>query len=132
MDHRFLIIGPGRISKKYVEIISKIKNAKVVGAVGRTTGKTERYAIEHGIEHFGIDIGQVAEKSKATAAVICTPNARHHEGVIEASNLGLHCICEKPLDIHPDEQNEMIRSCRKNKVKLAVSYQIRFRDSFSN
>ncbi|MDQ1912080.1 Gfo/Idh/MocA family oxidoreductase [Paenibacillus sp. GD4] len=122
-QHRFVLIGHGNISTKYISAIrSKLPFAEIVGVIGRSSIKVEAFAEEHGIPYYGTDLREVAENAEATAAIICTPNALHHEGVLQASRLGLHCLCEKPLHISAEKQADMIRSCRENGVKLGVSY----------
>lgn len=124
--HRIVMIGHGMISHAYLQAFRAHENAEIVGVVGRDSERVRAYANEHQIPVFGTDLADVAKRAQATAAVICTPNALHDEGVIKASRLGLHCLCEKPLHISPERQRVMIESCRTNQVKLAVSYMRRF------
>lgn len=124
--HRVMLIGHGVISKAYMQAFAKLEDTRIVGVVGRNAERVRQFAAQHGIEYFGTDIEQVAKESAATAVVICTPNALHYDGVMTASRLGLHCLCEKPLHISPQKQTEMIESCRRHGVKLGVSYMRRF------
>lgn len=125
-QHRFVLIGHGSISRTYVNTISQIKQAEIVGVVGRDEGRVKAYAADHNIAVYGTQLEEVARKSAATAVIIVTPNALHNDAVIEAARLGLHCLCEKPLDIDPAKQLEMIEACRRHGVKLGVSYMRRF------
>lgn len=125
-EQRVILIGHGNISKSYLRAFAKLPQASIVGAVGRSADKVKAFAEEHGLAFYGTELEQVAREAQATAAVICTPNAAHYEGVMKASRLGLHCICEKPLHIALDKQEEMIESCKRHGVKLAVSYMRRF------
>ena len=124
--HRFVIIGPGYISQRYVEKISTMHHASVVAVVGRNADRTRCYARQHGIAAYGTDLKTVVNEIHPQSAIICTPNALHHEGVIAAANLGLHCLCEKPLDVSRQRQHSMIDACRRNGVKLGVAYIHRF------
>lgn len=121
-QHRIVLVGHGGISKSYVRAFAKLDQAAIVGVVGRSGDKAQAFADQYGIAVSGTSLEEVAKKAEATAVVICTPNAAHYEGVMEASRLGLHCLCEKPLHIDPAKQQEMIASCKKHGVKLAVSY----------
>jgi UDP-N-acetyl-2-amino-2-deoxyglucuronate dehydrogenase len=122
-QHRFILIGHGNISTKYIAAIrAVVPAAEIAGVVGRSAEKVAAFAKEHRIPYYGTDLKTVAEQAEATAAIICTPNALHDEGVLAASRLGLHCLCEKPLHISPERQREMIRSCQEHGVKLGVSY----------
>lgn len=125
--HRFILVGHGNISVKYAAAIARFADkAEIAGVVGRNPDKCAEYARQHGIPVWGTDLKEVAKRAGGTAAVICTPNFLHDEGVMEASALKLHCLCEKPLHIDPARQAEMIASCRENGVMLAVSYMRRF------
>jgi predicted dehydrogenase len=126
MKQRVILIGHGGISKSYVSAFSKNEKADIFGVVGRDNKRVKEFAWKNDIQIFGTDVKEVNERAKATAAVICTPNANHYEGVLTASQLGLHCLCEKPLHISVEKQQEMIYSCQEHNVKLAVSYMRRF------
>ncbi|WP_199613951.1 Gfo/Idh/MocA family protein [Paenibacillus alkalitolerans] len=124
--HRIVLIGHGVISKAYLKAFASIPEAEITAVVGRNAEKAAAFAAEHGIPVSGTDIAETSARSQATAAVICTPNASHYDGVMAASRSGLHCLCEKPLHISPDKQREMIASCKERGVLLAVSYMRRF------
>ena len=130
MRHRILLVGYGTISKQYVSVIKELSNMDITGVAGRDIEKVKLFAQENGIEHYGTDIMNVAEAATATIALICTPNAAHYQGVKEAANCGLHVLCEKPLDIYPEKQDEMIDICRNNNVKLGVCYRLRMLEHF--
>lgn len=125
-NHTFILIGHGVISHAYLKALSNIEGAEIIGVVGRNAERVKAFAEKNTISFYGIDLEDVATRSGATSAIICTPNALHFEGVMEAAKLGLHCLCEKPLHISPEKQIEMIESCRVNGVKLGVSYMRRF------
>jgi UDP-N-acetyl-2-amino-2-deoxyglucuronate dehydrogenase len=126
MVHRMLLVGPGAISKRYLNVIKEIPEIRMVGVVGREQEKTRHYAEENQIPFYGTDLQTVVEASQADMVLICTPNAVHFDGVIKAAGLGLHVLCEKPLGISPEKQAEMIRFCRERGVKLAVGFLYRF------
>ncbi|WP_438346930.1 Gfo/Idh/MocA family protein [Paenibacillus sp. FA6] len=126
VNHRIVLNGHGTISGAYLKACALIPNADVVGVVGRNAKRAEDFAQQHGIAVFGTSLADVVTRSSATAVIICTPNALHDEGVLAAAELGLHCLCEKPLHISLDKQREMIEACEKAGVKLAVSYMRRF------
>lgn len=119
---RIVLVGHGGISQSYLKAFAGMESAVICGVVGRNLTKVQAYAREHGISVAGTSLEEVARRAEATAVVICTPNATHYEGVMEAARLGLHCLCEKPLHIDPVRQQEMVGACREHGVKLAVSY----------
>lgn len=130
MIHRILLIGHGGISESYIKVITAIPNAIICGVIGRSIDNVSRFANKHGIAVYGTVLKEVARRAEATAAIICTPNSLHNEGVTDAAAIGLHCLCEKPLHISPEIQQAMIAKCKENGVKLAVSYMRRFSTHF--
>ena len=126
MAQKIVLIGPGSISKRYLEAAAGVDGMAVVGVVGRDAEKTAAYAASFGIAHHGTDLAEVVRKAGPTMALICTPNSLHYQGVMAAARLGLHVLCEKPLHILPARQEQMIQACRKHGVKLGVAYCYRF------
>ena len=124
--HRIVLVGHGTISKAYLKAFASVPEADIVGVVGRNPEKAAAFAAEHGIPAHGVDLAETAARVGADAAVICTPNAAHYDGVMAAARAGLHCLCEKPLHIAPEKQREMIAACKERGVVLAVSYMRRF------
>ena len=124
--YKAIIIGPGSISRKYIQAANTINEMKVIGVVSRNLEKARKYADEMNIQYWGDNLRSVALNSNANVAIVCTPNAVHRKIVLEASELGLHILCEKPLATTREAQNEIIETCRKANVKLGVSYLYRF------
>ncbi len=128
MEHRIVLIGHGGIAKCYAGIIAGLPHAEVCGVVGRDSARAQAFAAEHGIAAWGTDVADVAARARATVAILCTPNGAHYVGVMEAAAAGLHCLCEKPLAIEPQQAGAMIAACRDRGLKLSVSYMRRFTD----
>jgi len=126
MEHKVLIVGPGMISETYIDRIHKIDGMTTVGVVGRDLQKTKQYAQTKEIPIYGTDISEVTAECNATMTIICTPNATHYENVLAAAELGLDILCEKPLHIHPEKQNEMTTICHQKNLKLCVCFMRRF------
>lgn len=126
VEHRVLLVGHGMISSRYLDAFGSLTKAQIVGIVGRDQERAEAYARQHGIAYADTDLRRAAEATRATAVVVCTPNGVHDQAVFTAAELGLHCLCEKPLHIVPETQDEMVKRCREQGVKLGVSFMRRF------
>ena len=118
---KFVIVGSGNISNTYVKALANIENAELTGIVSRK-GKKPSSLNNADIEVAG-SINKI--KNDFDAVILCTPNAFHHEGAVEAAGIGKHVLTEKPLDISLENMDLMINSCRKANVKLGVAYQRR-------
>lgn len=117
---KFVIIGSGNISNRYIEAIKNIAGSEVVGIVSRNMNATGKHKNIPSFRTLN-DIDQNFD-----AIIICTPNGLHHVSAIEAAELHKHVLCEKPIDITIESIDKMIESCRKNNVKLGVTYQRRY------
>ena len=118
---RFAIIGAGNIANTYINAVKNIDNADITAIVSRSKSP----------DSFKDDIKIYRKLNEIPtreydAVILCTPNGLHHAGAIEASNLGKHVLCEKPIDIDLKKIDLMILSCNENNVKLGVAYQRRF------
>jgi len=60
------------------------------------------------------------------AVYIATPNYLHRKQAVAAAEQGKHILCEKPFAINVRECRQIIASCKKNDVKLAVGFMMRF------
>lgn len=64
--------------------------------------------------------------SGINALYIGSVNADHYEQAMKAAEAGINILCEKPLALSSKQAAEIISSCEKNNVLLAVNYVLRF------
>lgn len=57
---------------------------------------------------------------------VTLPSFLHKEYTLKAAEAGKHVICEKPLALHLEDAEAMIRSCEQNGVRLFVGHVVRF------
>jgi predicted dehydrogenase len=117
---KFVIVGSGNISRTYANAIDQLDSVSVVGLVSRQQRRPEHFT--EGIPVFS---SLSAVNLPFDAVILCTPNGLHHQGAIEAAQLGKHVLTEKTLEINPANMDAMMDACRNTDVKLAVSYQRR-------
>ncbi len=117
---KFIIIGSGNICRTYFLAVQQIEDAEIVGLVSRSKSRPD--FVEDNVEI-------AAQLDKITTAfegvIVATPNGMHHQGAIEAAQLGKHVLTEKPLDINIVNMDRMIAACHDAGIKLAVSFQHR-------
>lgn len=114
---RFAILGSGNITNTYISAFKNIAGAEAVAIISRDPSSVKsNVPAFSSLSEVNIDFD---------AVIICTPNGLHHVGAIQASEMGKHVLCEKPIDIAIDSIDKMIDSCNKNNVKLGVAYQRR-------
>lgn len=120
-NFRFVIVGSGNISQTYQKVVDKLDGMELAGIVSRSADKTD-FNLDKSIE---IAPSMDAVSTEFDAVILATPNHCHHQGAIQAAELGNHVLTEKPLDITIDAMDSMIDICRAHGVKLGVAYQRR-------
>lgn len=124
---RIGIIGLGNISDIHAQAIAVSKNAELVSAYSRSKEKAENFGEKYGVTSYD-NWGEFITDSNLDAVSICTPNGAHLEYSTKAAEAGKHVIIEKPIEVTVERAKELINSCERNNVKLAVIYQSRFMD----
>lgn len=124
------IIGCGGIANgKHLPSLEKISEASLVAFCDIDKAKAQLAA-----ETYGSDDSKVYEDYRDLLADktidivhICTPNNTHKSITMDALDAGKHVMCEKPMAKTTDEAREMINAAKRNKKKLTIGYQNRFR-----
>ena len=123
---RIGIIGCGGICQTHMEAYSHIPQAEIVACCDILPERLERMKEKWGIEKGYLDWKDMLKKEKLDAVDICTPNGVHCAPVVDACNMGLHAMVEKPMAMNPAECEKMIAAAKKNNVQLAVGFQYRY------
>jgi len=76
------------------------------------------------------ELGSILKDEEIDAVIIATPPFVHKDQVIKAARAGKHIFCEKPMTATIEEADEMIASCKKNKVKFMIAFMKRFNKAF--
>lgn len=102
---RFGILGPGKISHRFVKGVSYSDHAVITAVGGRNHPKTLDYAKQYGID-IVTDYQGLCECDSVDAIYIALPQALHKEWIIKALTFGKHVICEKPMLYDIEDLNE--------------------------
>lgn len=119
------IAGCGTISGTHAEAIRDTKYGKLVAAHSRNKKKLDAFCERYGGAGF-TDYEEFLSQPGLDVVVICTPSGTHLDYGVLAAQAGKHVIVEKPIEVTLERGRELIGSCHKNDVKLAVIYQNRF------
>jgi predicted dehydrogenase len=94
--------------------------AVVTGTPEKGTRAKERYGVPYVYNYQNYD--KIKDNPEIDCVYIVLPNGMHAEYTIRAANAGKHVLCEKPMANTPEECEQMIAACKKNRVKLMVAY----------
>lgn len=122
---RTAIVGPGKVAHLHAHGLVESPNSEFVAVCGRTRFKAEAFASQYGVKAYD-DLEQMITQEKVGALLVCTPHPYHHESVVKAARLGVHCLIEKPMASTLQDCDAMLEAARENKVILGVISQRRF------
>ena len=128
---RVAIIGCGGIAQTHLNTYKEIPEVEIVAGVDILQERLDVMHEKWGVprEALFLDWKEMLKVVKPDAVDVCTPNGVHCAPVVDACNAGCHAIVEKPMAMNPAECQKMIAAAEKNKVKLSVGFQQRYRDS---
>lgn len=102
---RFGILGPGKISHRFVKGVTTSQQAVITAVGGRDFQKTLDYAKQYDIG-VHTDYQGLVECDAVDAVYIALPQALHKEWILKSLHHGKHVICEKPMLYDVDDLNE--------------------------
>ncbi|NLE42344.1 MAG: Gfo/Idh/MocA family oxidoreductase, partial [Lentisphaerae bacterium] len=128
---RVAIIGCGGIAQTHLNTYKEIPEVEIVAGVDILQERLDVMHEKWGVprEALFLDWKEMLKVVKPDAVDVCTPNGVHCAPVVDACNAGCHAMVEKPMAMNPAECQKMIAAAEKNKVKLSVGFQQRYRDS---
>ena len=117
---RLAIVGSGNIANTYVQAVKNLNDVELIAVVSRSGRRPADLSDEIPL------VASISDLDVACDAVIlATPNGVHHQGAMEAAELGKHVLTEKVLDISIEAMDQMSNACRAAGVTLAVAFQRR-------
>lgn len=135
---RLALIGCGRISDNHLKaVLANHQDIEVVALCDILEGRAamekpgyQIYAHENDvtIKEFNIysDYKQMLQKEDIDICSICTESGYHAEIALYCLKHKKHVIVEKPMAMSISDANLMIKTAKKNNLKLAVCHQNRF------
>lgn len=102
---RFGILGPGKISHRFVRGVKFSQQAVITAVGGRDFQRTLAYAKQYNIPCV-TDYQGLCESELVDAVYIALPPPLHKEWIIKALSAGKHVICEKPMVYSIDDLND--------------------------
>ena len=135
---KLALIGCGRISGNHIKaILDNYRDIELVATcdiikskAGFSTATYLMEAVKRNIPAGRINIysdyKQMLQKEDINICSICTESGYHAEIALHCLNHNKHVIVEKPMAMSISDANLMIKTAKKNNLKLAVCHQNRF------
>ena len=108
-QYKIAIIGVGAIATMHAKAIADLPNATLVAGSCRGEDKGKAFAKTYNCNWYA-KYQEMLETEKPDAVTICTPSGAHLEPLQLAAKLGIHVLCEKPLEITKARVDQMIQA----------------------
>ncbi|GMU94761.1 MULTISPECIES: Gfo/Idh/MocA family oxidoreductase [Ignavibacterium] len=122
------VIGLGSIAQLvHLPNLTKLDNAEVVAVSEIKKNRLNTIADKFGINHRFSDYREMLENADLDAVIISTPTNTHKDIAIDCLNADKDVLVEKPLARTFAEAKAVVDTARKNKKKLMVGMNLRYR-----
>lgn len=122
------IIGCGNIFPMHAASLLKTPGVKIEAVCDVKAKRARKQAKNYKCKAY-TDYKKMLDEESLDTVHILTPHYLHPEMTIEAAKRKINVLCEKPIAINPKDADNMIKLCKKNKVKLGVISQNRYNPS---
>ncbi len=123
----FGIIGCGVIAPTHADAIraNEPNGAELVAVYDVVLEAAQKLAARYNVAAYS-DLTAFLAHPGLDVVNVCVPSGLHSQVGIAAARAGKHLMMEKPLDITLEAADQLIQTCREQRVKLAVISQHRF------
>ena len=120
----FAIIGCGRIAQRHAEHINRLGNLVAVCDIDLV--KAGALATQYNANSYQSIEDLLAKETLLDVVAVCTPNGLHAKHSIQALNVGLNVLVEKPMAITVKDCQGMIAAAKTNNKLLFAIKQNRY------
>ena len=127
-----VIVGCGFVAqKRHIPSFLRLKKyVQLLAVCDLNQELAKNVANRFNISNAYSSLSEMLSKEKPDIVDICTPPEIHADVAIEAMENGCHVLLEKPMAITLSDCDRMIRSAKKNGVKLSIVHNQRFYHPF--
>ncbi|MBQ9329027.1 MAG: Gfo/Idh/MocA family oxidoreductase [Solobacterium sp.] len=126
---KLALAGPGYISRRFLEGARYLSDVKVVALISRTPERVKAYAEKFDIPEV-MTYDAFYQKEEIPAVYVCTPTPSHYAIVKACLSHGKHVLCEKPMCLSLEEEEELFALAEENHVLLMEAYKALFTPAY--
>jgi predicted dehydrogenase len=123
------LVGCGRIAKRHSDLIAtnQIAGAKLTAVCDCVAQRAQAIGSKYSVPSYeDMDAMMTEQAHNIDVVAVLTPSGLHAEHVLQLAKYKKHIIVEKPMALHIDDADAMIRACYLQGGKLFVVKQNRF------
>jgi UDP-N-acetyl-2-amino-2-deoxyglucuronate dehydrogenase len=123
---RAAILGCGRVSRTaHYSALGENEDFEFIAVCDSDVERANKWAARNSVKAYS-DFNEMLAAENLDFVSINTPNGTHPTFGIDAAMQGVNVMCEKPLGMNLDEVDELIATCKNQKVHLFTVLQNRF------
>lgn len=123
--YRFGLVGCGLIARIHAAAIQSMPQAVLAGVFDPVAASAQAFAQSHQCSVYPT-LEDMLRDPELDVVNICTPSGTHAEIALAAARAGKHVVVEKPLAIHLDDAQAVVRAQKETGVQICVISQLRF------
>ncbi len=124
---RWGILSTAKIGvEQVIPAILDSENGTVAAIASRSETKAKVIAERFFIPHTFDSYEAMLASDTIDAVYIPLPTSQHVEWTIKAANAGKHVLCEKPISLHADQIDELIKARDANNVLVSEAYMVTY------
>lgn len=120
------LIGGGNISETHARAALAIPGVQIAAIQGSNPDRVQHLTQKYGGKPY-THLQDFLVHRPMDFVAIGSPSGLHAQHGIAAADQGLHVLTEKPIDISTTSADQLIAAAQRNKVKLGVMFQDRFK-----
>ncbi len=123
--YRTAIIGCGGVSRAHFHGYHHHPQTQLVAIAEIDEQKLEEAGQANGVDRLYTDYRELLERERPDFVSVCTTAPPHRDITVGCAEAGVHVLCEKPMATNLAEADDMIESCDRAGVRLAINHQQR-------
>lgn len=123
---RWTIVGLGSQAERLAEAIWRSENGVLYGVVSKNPARAAEFAKKYEARKCFDTLKSALDEGKTGAILVASPNFEHAKQCIMSVRADKPVLCEKPLSLSSLEGLAILKALRKNPVKFAVGFHLRF------
>ena len=110
---RFGVIGSGGIATLWLKGARQVTTMKVVAIHSLDEASAKELANTFDIPSVEASLEAMLSRADIDAIYVATPHTSHYENTMKALSHGKHVLCEKPMGINLQQEQEMFATAKK-------------------
>ena len=122
-------VGSGRIATRMIRESKYVSGVNFDYVFGRNEEKLKEFSEKNDLKYYSTDYDEFLKQ--VDAVYIATPHLTHYEFIKKALLANKHVLCEKPMVLKVEEDEELYKLAKDNNLILMEAIKTAFAPAFS-